>query len=66
MNETLVLHNTTTDEVYAVIPYKGAAIVKNGYNLAVYNDSEPVFWEEKGKIYLDVDKTILHSGWMNE
>lgn len=55
----LVLYNTKTKEVYFILPDEGEAIVKNGYHVAVYNDSEPVFDEHDGNLYLVDNKVII-------
>ena len=60
----IIITDTTTNEVIAVIADKGKSIIKDGYEMIVtHADNEPIFHDKDGKVMLNCfDVSDLYLG----
>ena len=60
-NNTTVVYNKKTKEILAVIVNDGECICRNDIEFAVYENTEPIFTEIDGVMYLSQNKFMLHT-----
>lgn len=60
----VIITDTSTNEVIAVIADKGKSIIKDGYEMIVtHADNEPIFHDKDGKVTLNCfDVSNLYLG----
>ena len=64
---TFVIVNEYTDELVACISDKSDNIImKSGYDVVIYHETEPVFVEVNGRVYLEGNKFIINPYEVNE